>query len=225
MTVALTGFVADGFEVIRKVFDDAECDAMVEQLGECSHGAGTRRLLDREWCRKVAQRLKRYPAITELLPADAIAAQCTLFDKSTDRNWRVGWHQDVAIPVREKLEHTECRGWSIKEGVTFCQPADAVLADLVAIRIHLDDSSRENGPLRVVPGSHRQGRLIASAASSKQTSADEFVCTAPRGSALLMRPLLLHASSKAQIDTPRRVLHFLFGPPRLPNGLRWHQAV
>lgn len=225
MTAALTGFAADGFEIVRDVFDDGECEAMIQQLVDLSRRAGTRRLLDADWCQQVAQRLKQHPVIRERLPANAIAAQCTLFDKSTDRNWKVGWHQDVAIPVREKPEQAECCGWSIKEGVTFCQPADTVLAELVAIRVHLDDSSRENGPLRVVPGSHRQGRLIASAVSLSRTDTSEFACTAERGSALLMRPLLLHASSKAEIDAPRRVLHFLFGPPRLPNGLHWHQAV
>lgn len=225
MMAALTGFAADGFEIVRDVFDDGECDAMIKQLVDLSLRAGTRRLLDADWCQQVARRVKQHPVIRRQLPANAIAAQCTLFDKSTDRNWRVGWHQDVAIPVRERPEHAECRGWSIKEGVTFCQPADTVLAELVAVRVHLDDSSPENGPLRVAPGSHRQGRLVVSSGSLTKSGADEFVCTAPRGSVLLMRPLLLHASSKAEIDSPRRVLHFLFGPPRLPNGLRWNLAV
>jgi hypothetical protein len=40
-----------------------------------------------------------------------------------------------------------------------------------------------------------------------------------------MRPLLLHASSKATSPVPRRVLHFVFGPPTLPLGLEWRWAV
>lgn len=36
-----------------------------------------------------------------------------------------------------------------------------------------------------------------------------------------MRPLLVHASRKASLDTVRRVLHVLFGPPVLAHGLRW----
>ena len=43
--------------------------------------------------------------------------------------------------------------------------------------------------------------------------------------ALLMRPLLVHASSKATAPAQRRVLHFLFGPAHLPDGLRWNRAV
>ena len=41
---------------------------------------------------------------------------------------------------------------------------------------------------------------------------------------MLMRLLLLHASSKATGASRRRVLHFLFGPPRLPLGLAWAHA-
>jgi hypothetical protein len=37
-----------------------------------------------------------------------------------------------------------------------------------------------------------------------------------------MRPLLLHASSRARLPVRRRILHFLFGPARLPHGLVWN---
>lgn len=40
-----------------------------------------------------------------------------------------------------------------------------------------------------------------------------------------MRPLLLHASSKATGRSRRRVLHFVYGPAQLPSGLRWHEAA
>jgi hypothetical protein len=40
-----------------------------------------------------------------------------------------------------------------------------------------------------------------------------------------MKPLLLHASSKATVPNRRRVLHFLFGPKALPLGLSWAYAV
>jgi hypothetical protein len=45
------------------------------------------------------------------------------------------------------------------------------------------------------------------------------------GGVLLLRPLLLHASSKARSPCHRRVLHFLFGPEVVGYGLRWQHAV
>jgi hypothetical protein len=41
---------------------------------------------------------------------------------------------------------------------------------------------------------------------------------------MLMRPLLLHASSRASGASRRRVLHFVFGPRELPFGLAWALA-
>jgi ectoine hydroxylase-related dioxygenase (phytanoyl-CoA dioxygenase family) len=77
----------------------------------------------------------------------------------------------------------------------------------------------------VVPGSHRFGRLDGESAIAKRQHLGEVICEVSRGSALLMHPLLLHASSKLLSANRRRVLHFLFGPPILPFGLKWGHAV
>jgi ectoine hydroxylase-related dioxygenase (phytanoyl-CoA dioxygenase family) len=85
----------------------------------------------------------------------------------------------------------------------------------------LDDCDESNGALRVVPGSHRLGRLTSSAALAARNQCGEHSVAVPRGGVMAMRPLLLHASSKACSGAPRRVLHFVFGPSDLPEGLRW----
>src|SRR4051812_114307 len=51
-----------------------------------------------------------------VLPRGAVAVQCTLFDKSADKNWLVALHQDLSIPVPERVTHPDCSGWSEKEG-------------------------------------------------------------------------------------------------------------
>jgi ectoine hydroxylase-related dioxygenase (phytanoyl-CoA dioxygenase family) len=106
----------------------------------------------------------------------------------------------------------------------FVQPPPSVLEHLVAVRLHIDDSSAENGPLRVVPGSHRSGRLPG-AEQVALRSGGEVACIAPRGGVVAMKPLLLHASSKSTSSRPRRVLHYLYGPRELPFGLGWCRAV
>jgi len=40
--------------------------------------------------------------------------------------------------------------------------------------------------------------------STQVTAVD---CVAPQGSVLAMRPLIVHASRKSQVENPRRVLH------------------
>jgi len=186
---------------------------------------GSRNLLDLHWCQDLAVTFKAHAEVGPFLPPRAVAVQYTLFDKSADQNWLVALHQDLSIPVRERILHPECAGWCVKEGVVYVQPPVAVLESLVAVRAHLDDCGPESGPLRVVPRSHRHGRLSADATRVLRREHGEIECIARRGGVIVMRPLLLHSSSKARSRARRRVLHFLFGPPELTCGLRWYRAV
>ena len=70
-----------------------------------------------------------------------------------------------------------------------------------------------------------EGFLGNEAALALRDRSGERVAEVPRGAALLMRPLTLHASSKSMGASRRRVLHFVFGPPELPYGLRWRYAL
>jgi ectoine hydroxylase-related dioxygenase (phytanoyl-CoA dioxygenase family) len=133
-------------------------------------------------------------------------------------------HQDLSIPVQERLAAPELVGWSEKNGTVFVQPPDEVLQQLVALRLHIDDCALGDGPLKMVPGSHRFGRLGNETALALRDRHGERVAEVARGAALLMRPLILHASSKSTGASRRRVLHFVFGPPALPYGLRWRYA-
>jgi len=187
----------------------------------CTGRAGSRTLLDDEWCANVASSLVADPRIEPLLPPNALAIQCTLFDKTPTNNWLVALHQDLSIPVAERVTSADCTGWAEKEGVTFVQPPVAVLDQLLVMRLHLDACDAQNGALRVVPGSHRFGRLAAAEVIRHRQEYGEITCEVPQGGVLLMRPLLLHASSKSLGAAPRRVLHFLLGPSSLPCGLRW----
>jgi ectoine hydroxylase-related dioxygenase (phytanoyl-CoA dioxygenase family) len=182
---------------------------------------GTRRLLDAPWCRDLAETLKANELLRELGTGNAEPVQCTLFKKSSDRNWLVSLHQDLSIPVAERVSSAHCTGWSEKEGEVFVQPPVAVLQEVLAVRVHLDTCDERNGALRVVPGSHLLGRLTPIQAIQARDAMGEVTVPVPRCGAMLLRPLLLHASSKSVIDSPRRVLHFVFGPRNLPEGLRW----
>ncbi|MES2743704.1 MAG: phytanoyl-CoA dioxygenase family protein [Pseudomonadota bacterium] len=189
--------------------------------GVARDGPGSRQLLGQNWCASLAGRLRAQPMLAALLPPDAAAVQCTYFEKSAQQNWLVPLHQDLSIAVAHKVAHPGLRGWSEKEGCLFVQPPDAVLAQLVAVRLHIDHCSADDGPLRVVPCSHQHGRLSEEDAVRTRAAAGESACVVASGGALIMRPLLLHASSKSRGTGRRRVLHFVFGPRALPFGLRW----
>jgi hypothetical protein len=200
-------------------FDVGELRRIVESMAQA--GAGIRRLLDVPWCAELGERIRLHPVLQPLLPRHAVPVQCTLFAKSGTRNWLVALHQDLSIPVAERIEAPGCAEWSEKGGDVFVQPPVSVLEQLVAVRLHVDDCDQGNGALRVVPGSHRLGRLSAAEGASARTELGEQTVRASAGDALVMKPLLLHASSKAANPLPRRVLHFVFGRQDLPDGLRW----
>lgn len=210
----------DGFALVKEAISANEREELLTRL---AHQQQSRSLLDESWCRELACRL-RASRLGQLLPDTAVAVQCTYFDKSEQSNWFVGYHQDLSVPVREWVACADCTGWTQKEGITFVQPPLPVLESLVSVRLHLDENTPDNGPLRIVPGSHVLGRLGPDTERIRQ-GRDEIVCLAPERSALVFKPLLLHASSKSRSALPRRILHFLFGPAALPHDLNWHTAI
>jgi ectoine hydroxylase-related dioxygenase (phytanoyl-CoA dioxygenase family) len=209
-----------GYTVIPDVVGIDEI-SKIERFIDDDGVAGTRRLINHAWCRELAYRLKRDTRLSQALPADAKPVQCTLFVKSTARNWLVSIHQDLSVPVAERVDHPEYHGWPEKEGKLFVQPPVSILNDVLAVRLHLDDCDERNGALRIVPGSHRAGRLTATEATKARKAQGDVCVRVPRGGAMAMKPLLLHASSKVSINNRRRVLHFVFGPASLPGPLRW----
>lgn len=217
-------FLQEGFAIVPGVLNDAECDRLSLLVRSCGD-PGSRRLLGEEWCADLAKTVRSHPEVVALIPTDYVAVQCTYFEKSVSTNWLVAVHQDLSIPVESRVDHPDLSGWSEKEGTLYVQPPVGLLQQLVAIRINLDTCGEDDGPLRVVPGSHLLGRVSLEAAPSIRADRGEVVCPTPRGSAMAMRPLLLHASSKARGASKRRVLHFLFGPRSLPYGLRWQDAA
>ncbi|MGE0387524.1 MAG: phytanoyl-CoA dioxygenase family protein [Gammaproteobacteria bacterium] len=213
-----------GFVITDPILSDEECSVVTEHL---SRGGpiGARNLLQLDWCVTLARRIVRDPAVAAAVSQSAVPVQCTAFEKSPQRNWLVSLHQDLSIPVAEQVSHPELTGWSQKEGVLYAQPPAAVLEQLVAVRVHLDPCRPDDGSLRVVAGSHSRGRITDVEALALRDRAGEIECAVARGAVLIMRPLLLHASSKLKGNHVRRVLHFLFGPRELPFGLRWANAL
>jgi ectoine hydroxylase-related dioxygenase (phytanoyl-CoA dioxygenase family) len=212
---------ACGYAIVDRVVSDEIVAKTCAAIADLQVRAGTRRLLDALWCLELAEQIAREPTLARLMPSDAVPVQCTLFEKSARQNWLVSLHQDLSIPVAARVNSPLCSAWSEKEGELFVQPPITVLQQTLAVRLHLDDCGERNGALRVVPRSHCLGRLTSREAIQARDAWGEVVVSVPSGGAMLMRPLLLHASSKASIGFPRRVLHFVFGPRVLPEGLRW----
>jgi ectoine hydroxylase-related dioxygenase (phytanoyl-CoA dioxygenase family) len=166
-------------------------------------------------------RLRRI--VEPILGPDAIAVRAVFFDKVEGANWSLFWHQDNVIAVKEKVETPGFTGWAQKAGVWQVQPPADILGRMIALRIHLDDCAAANGPLRVLPGSHRHGWIED--LNAWKNAVAEVVCVVGSGGVVGMCPLTLHASAPAEVPGHRRVIHIEYANEDLPGGLDWNNRV
>lgn len=199
-----------GYDIVEDVLSGRECDALdmaVVRSGNVLGRAGARHLMATPEFSKLAsdQRLLNLAAIA--LGARAVPFRITLFDKSMRSNWLVVWHQDTALPLESHVTSDEWGPWSRKAGILYAHAPAWALSRVVALRVHLDAATHDNGPLRVIPGSHRRGVLADPEVFEIGRREKAVECVVPRGGVMAMRPMLIHSSSKARSDLRRRVLH------------------
>ena len=163
--------------------------------------------------------------VSQVLIEKSFAVRAILFDKVQGANWKIPWHQDITIPVKERHEVEGYGPWSIKEGSPHAQAPTRILQNMVAVGLHLDDCLADNGPLRVVPRSQRSGRIKKAdiPLSEPNRNSMELICL--RGDAILMSPLTVHASSPACSPSHRRVIHIEYACCDLDEPLEWARRV
>jgi ectoine hydroxylase-related dioxygenase (phytanoyl-CoA dioxygenase family) len=209
----------DGYAIVPDVLTMDEVEQLRAEF-EGEDAAGVRNILNRPAVRDLASSAAVRALVDSVLGANARPVRGLYFDKLPDANWKVPWHQDATIAVQERAEVNGFSTWSMKAGVHHVRPPAWVLEGMLAVRLHLDDCGPDNGPLRVLPGTHLAGKLGADAKSLLDYST-EVMCTVGCGGAILMRPLLMHASSQARNPAHRRVIHIEFAAVELPPPLQW----
>lgn len=205
-----------GYFIENNVFSVSECNNLVGLLSELNNRkqntskrkqAGARHLMSNTQIVEFAKDSRLVSFAEKLLGNKANPFRATLFDKSLLNNWLVTWHQDTALPLKSYFDNKEWGPWSKKEGILYAHAPTWALSQIVALRIHLDESTSENGPLKIIPFSHLLGVLSDEEVLSYSKSNSSIECLVDKGGVLAMSPLLIHCSSKAKSETPRRVLH------------------
>jgi len=213
-----------GFWIEDNVFSDAECDDLIEAAPLGLQGrsrAGARHLMAVPAIEAAAKDERLLRIARRALGDGAVPFRATLFDKSAMANWLVVWHQDTALPLESRNDSPEWGPWSLKAGVLYAHAPAWALSRVLALRIHLDASTGDNGPLRVIPDSHLAGVLSDDEILDLARAREKVEALVPRGGVLAMRPLLVHSSSKARSGEPRRVLHIEYACAlELKRGLR-----
>lgn len=226
-TEAMRPLEEKGFEIIESIYSEKEVDEILEVIDNEGIGGkfGVREFLLSS--PKVAEKIFNERLLDTI---KKISLNCTksiksiYFDKPPNANWIVNWHQDLTINLKGKKEVLTYKNWRTNRERTVVQPNIELLENIFTIRIHLDDCTKENGALRVIESSHKQG-VIEIKDWTQNKKGEERICEVKKGGILLMKPLLLHSSKRTENEQNRRVIHVEFCDIKLPEGLEWKEAV
>ena len=219
----------DGYYLIQGAFSDENVTTLRNELSNFEgkpNNYGIRDLMNKvPYIKRMASSSPLIDIAKELLGNNARPVRCVFFDKVEGANWNVAWHQDTSIALKTKHEISGFGPWSEKQGVVHAGPPAEYLANTLTLRIHLDKTNTETGALRVVPGSHRDGRIKSSEIVKIVENSTVVECVANPGDVLLMNPLLFHSSRKAVIPHHRRIIHIEYSAMALPHPLEWFECA
>jgi Phytanoyl-CoA dioxygenase (PhyH) len=236
----LESFEVSGFAIIERVLSPEAVVELLEATRAYSAGEhdgvlerggrvyGGRDLLWRvPLVSRVARSAEILSVVERILGTRAFPVRGLFFDKTLETNWNLPWHQDLTIALLSRRDEPGFGPWTRKAGIPHAHAPEELLARMVTIRLHLDDSGPGDGPLRVLPGSHREGRLSARAVAewAGRAGAIAVDCNVNAGAVVLMRPLLLHSSASRVSAGHRRVIHLEYAAEDLPGGLEWYRPA
>jgi ectoine hydroxylase-related dioxygenase (phytanoyl-CoA dioxygenase family) len=205
----------EGFSSVEAILNHQEITELLKLMPQVR--AGQRNLLTLPPVLDLARNHKLLTYVRSILGKNAFPFKATFFDKHPEANWLVPWHQDLTIPVEHQRNLPGWGPWSKKAGVLFVQPPTPVLQQILAVRVHLDRCMPNNGALKVLPKTHHLGHLSMEQVAALRQKIPAFTCAMDAGEIILMRPLLLHSSSKSSIEGHRRVIHFEYAAQQLKD--------
>lgn len=204
------------------LIEDVPVDSLDESFDSLVALNGSRRISPNHG---LVHRLLGHPAVRDMvsktLGPNAKPVRAIAFDKTGKSNWSVPWHQDRTIAVDRRIETADVRNWTVKSNTPHCEPPVRILKGMLTLRWHLDTVGLQDGCLRVLPESHRLGRLTSPAIASLLSETLPQDLPASGGTVLVMYPLLVHSSRKRTTSGRRRVLHVELASGNPPSPLRW----
>jgi ectoine hydroxylase-related dioxygenase (phytanoyl-CoA dioxygenase family) len=224
--------LTQGFTVLNGIYTADELKQLVSVINAADSSGDTFRKTDDLFA--IRQMLKEIPTvlpvifnkklmqlIAAFLGDDCFVSKSIYFDKPQKSNWFVAWHRDLTISVNKKMQLPGFTNWTVKQNQFAVQPPLDILRQNFTIRIHLDDADKNNGALKVIPGSHLDEDLKTQNSDNKS----EVFCDVKAGGVMLMRPLLMHASNRTVNNNRRRVIHIEFSNAALPKEIDWSERI
>jgi len=220
----------NGYSIVHNLYDDREIIEILSSIESAKQD--DKAFIKSRDLFAIRQLVKKVPKLSYLLfnpklkalieslsETEYFLTKALYFDKPSDSNWFVAYHQDLSISVDRKAELKNYTNWTFKKGQYGVQPPITILEDTITVRIHLDKANQHNGALKVIPKSHLKG--IIRLDSKNWNTENEVICEVEKGGAMLMKPLTLHASSRTTNGKRRRVIHLEFNKHDLDSPLNW----
>lgn len=219
------GFNQHGVEIIRGYISRPIIEAIKHEVSSSSeeHPKHGIRGADKKFTtiKELVNSSELIGLASSLLGSKPNIVRVIFFDKTPDKNWLVTWHQDKTIALNKKVEINGWGPWSFKDNTHHVQPSLDVLNNMITFRLHLDQANKSNGCLKVIPKSHELGILSQQELTEVVNSQESYICEASEGDLLLMKPHILHSSSKSVNPGHRRVVHIEYSNYKLPEDLAW----
>jgi ectoine hydroxylase-related dioxygenase (phytanoyl-CoA dioxygenase family) len=220
----------NGFDVIEDIYIPLEIRNIISAIDKADQSNPTFRKTDDLFAIRVF--LKEVPEVKNLIITQKLKSiihdlfgkgyfvvKSIYFDKPEKSNWFVAWHQDLTVAVNRKVELPGYGPWTVKLNNFGVQPPIKILQNNFTVRIHLDDTDKNNGALKVIKGSHLKS--VYRVDNIDWQAENEELCDIKAGGIMIMRPLLMHASDRSTINQRRRVIHIEFSAENLPVEIDW----
>ena len=224
----------NGFTTVDNIYSDQEIEQILLTIDQADKTKATFRKSAAFFA--IRQFLKEIPETTHLVFNDNLknivrqlfgdnyfVVKSIYFDKPETSNWYVSYHQDLTISVDKKIELKNFGPWTTKQNQFAVQPPLNIMENIYTIRIHLDDTDENNGALRIIPKSHL--KKIYRPETIDWTTETETTCSVRKGGIMIMKPLILHSSSRTSNNKKRRVIHIEFSDQELPTELKWAERL
>lgn len=230
LNIAKDNLYNKGFSIVDGIYNDEEIDSILNSISNADQTNTTFRKSEDLFA--IRQVVKEIPEILQfifndnlkdlissILGNDYFIVKSIYFDKPENSNWYVAYHQDLTISVDKKAEIENFGNWTKKQNQFAVQPPISVLENIVTLRIHLDKTNSENGALKVIENSHSKG--IYRPETINWENEKEVTCNVNKGGVMLMKPLILHSSSRTTNNKKRRVIHIELSNIDLPKEINW----
>lgn len=219
-----------GFSIVENIFSDEEINRIISCIEHTKKEGDS--FLKTKDVFAIRQLLNEIPQLKKLIFTTKFKAlihnlsdstyfltKAIYFDKPIKSNWFVAYHQDLSISVTEKIKIENYKNWTNKNGQIGVIPPISILENTITLRIHLDNTTKENGALKVISKTHLNG--IIRKETTKLDLENETFCELKKGGVMLMKPLTMHASNRTTNLKRRRVIHLEFSNQDLIKPLNW----